>query len=259
MDWKIMQVVILAGGLGTRLSELTETIPKPMVPIGSEPVLVHIMRHYAAFGHKDFVIALGYKGHKIKEYFSNLSIYNSDIEIDFLSKDISIMRSGNLDWKVKLVDTGENTATGGRLLALEKYLSDEFLLTYGDGVSDVNLESLIKHHQKEKGLATVTAVRPPARFGSLVIAGSTVTEFSEKNPLHEGWINGGFFCLSKKVLGYIAGSDSALEGAPMHLLAKDGHLKAYLHEGFWHPMDTLRDKRFLDELWNKGDAPWRVD
>lgn len=251
-----MQVVILAGGLGTRLSELTSTIPKPMVMIGDQPILYHIMKYYASFGHKDFVIALGYKGFEIKDYFINVNNRNSDLELDFTTGTTKIIAGETLDWKITFVDTGLETQTGGRLLKLNAHLENEFLLTYGDGLSDVDINKVIESHRASDYLATVTAVIPPARFGSLKIIGNKVTAFSEKNPKDESRINGGFFCVSKRILDFIGGTEIAFEREPLMELAKHGLLGAYRHDGFWHSMDTLRDQQSLNTIWQSGDVPW---
>ncbi len=251
-----MQVVILAGGLGTRLSELTSTIPKPMVMIGDQPILYHIMKYYASFGHKDFVIALGYKGFEIKDYFININNRNSDLELDFTKGTTKRIAGETLDWKIKFVDTGLETQTGGRLLKLSDHLENEFLLTYGDGLSDVDINKVIKSHRENEYLATVTAVIPPARFGSLKIIGDKVTAFSEKNPEDESRINGGFFCASKRILDFIGGPEVAFEREPLMELAKHGLLGAHIHDGFWHSMDTLRDQQSLNAIWQSGAIPW---
>lgn len=251
-----MQVVILAGGLGTRLSEETGSIPKPMVAIGEDPIILHLMRYYASYGHTDFVIALGYKGYVLKEFFSNYLIHKSDLDINLGSGSVKTMNVPSENWNVKLVDTGAETATGGRLLKLKDYLEPEFMLTYGDGLSNVNLDELISHHKKLGKIATVTAVRPPARFGSIVIAGDVVERFSEKNPQDAGWINGGFFCFSKEICDYIPNNSTSLESAPLEALVAKKELSAFTHEGFWQPMDTLREKRVLESLWFGGAAPW---
>jgi glucose-1-phosphate cytidylyltransferase len=230
-----MQVVILAGGFGTRLSEETDKIPKPMVQIGNIPILHHIMNFYSGFGHKDFVIALGYKAEVIREYFGELKTPK---------------------WNVNLVDTGLDTATGGRIKKLENNLDDEFMLTYGDGLSNVNIELLLNHHRRFGKLATVTAVRPPARFGTIEIFNGAVTKFAEKDPQQTGWINGGFFCLNKKVCSFISDTTTHFEGDPLNHLVAIEELTAYEHNGWWQPMDTLRDKRSLEDLWNSGTAPW---
>lgn len=254
-----MQVVILAGGLGTRLSEETEKIPKPMVRIGDLPILLHIMKYYASFGHSDFLIALGYKGFVIEEYFSHHaqkdSVGTSDGVFRFKSGGL---QDDSKTWNVQLLDTGLETQTGGRILKLMEYLDPEFLLTYGDGLSNVNLDSLIRHHKSLGRIATVTAVRPPARFGSLSIENDLVKRFSEKNPQDVGWINGGFFCFSKEICDYIPGFEASLEGVPLEKLVSENQLAAYRHEGFWQPMDTLRDKNTLEMLWVEGNAPWTL-
>ena len=232
-----MQVVILAGGFGTRLSEETDQIPKPMVKIGDLPILHHIMNFYSGYGHKDFVVALGYKAEVIKEYFSAYA---------------------NKDWSINLVETGLETSTGGRIKILEDLLNEEFMLTYGDGLSDVNIDLLLDHHKKFGKIATVTAVRPPARFGTIEVSNGLVTKFAEKDPQDAGWINGGFFCLNKEVCSYISDLTTSFESEPLKNLVKIEELTAYQHYGWWQPMDTLRDKRTLEELWQKGDAPWLV-
>lgn len=252
-----MQVVILAGGLGTRLSEETVNIPKPMVTIGDDPILVHLMRYFASFGHTDFVIALGYKGYVIKEYFSNYLNHNSDLDIRLGEDSLEILSKPKENWRIRLIDTGLETSTGGRLLRLRKYLDAEFMLTYGDGLSNVDLNALIAQHTKTGTIGTVTAVRPPARFGSLVVNGTSVENFSEKNPQDSGWINGGFFCFSRSICDYILDDFTALESSPLEKLVEESELSAFQHEGFWQPMDTLRDKRTLEALWHNGVAPWK--
>ena len=230
-----MQVVILAGGFGTRLSEETDLIPKPMVKIGNIPILQHIMNFYSKFGHKDFVIALGYKADVIKDYFASID---------------------NPGWNLSLVDTGLETSTGGRIKELENLLDDQFMLTYGDGLSNVNLDHLLEHHKRFNKIATVTAVRPPARFGTIEISNGLVTRFAEKDTQDAGWINGGFFCLDKKICSYISDSTTSFESEPLNHLVAIEELSAYEHQGWWQPMDTLRDKRSLESLWEKGEAPW---
>jgi glucose-1-phosphate cytidylyltransferase len=230
-----MQVVILAGGLGTRLSEETDLIPKPMVRIGNIPILQHIMNFYSSFGHKDFVVALGYKSEVIIEYFEN---------------------NKNSELNITLVDTGLDTSTGGRIKLLEDQLDEEFMLTYGDGLSNVNIDDLLKHHKRFCKIATVTAVRPPARFGTIEKSNGLVTKFAEKDPQDAGWINGGFFCLNKKVCEFISNSTTSFESEPLNHLVQIQELTAYEHHGWWQPMDTLRDKRSLEAVWDKGDAPW---
>jgi glucose-1-phosphate cytidylyltransferase len=232
-----MQVVILAGGFGTRLSEETDLIPKPMVRIGNIPIVQHIMNFYSGFGHREFLVALGYKSEVAIEYFESRK-----------AKDLSI----------KMIDTGIDTSTGGRIKKLEGYLDDEFMMTYGDGLSNVNIPLLIEHHQRFGKIATVTAVRPPARFGTIEISNGLVTRFAEKDPQDAGWINGGFFCLNKKVCSYISDSTTSFESEPLRQLTMIGELTAYEHEGWWQPMDTLRDKRTLESIWEKGQAPWTI-
>ncbi len=252
-----MQVVILAGGLGTRLSEETEKIPKPMVTIGEEPILLHLMRYYASFGHREFIIALGYKGEVIRDFFNLLASLNSGETHSINNGTLVNLTIDSKSWTVSLVDTGLDTATGGRVLKLKELLNEEFMLTYGDGLSNVDLDSLLKHHRQESKIGSVTAVRPPARFGSLTIKGNLVERFSEKNPQDVGWINGGFFCFSKVICDYITSTSWSLEGVPLEQLVAEKELTAYQHEGFWQPMDTLRDKKTLETIWNQGDAPWK--
>ncbi len=230
-----MKVVILAGGFGTRLSEYTDTIPKPMVPIGNKPIIEHIMDIYAGYGHKEFYIALGYKGDEIKKYFKNFK----------------------KDWKINLIDTGSDTFTGGRLKRLEKYLSNEsFLMTYGDGISNINIDLLIKFHKKHKKMITISAVRPPARFGSLSLNGSDVVNFKEKKQLGESWINGGFFVINPNFFKLIDGDKTVLEKEPLEKVTKLGEIKAFRHEGFWQCMDHKLDKDYLEQLIIEKKAPW---
>jgi glucose-1-phosphate cytidylyltransferase len=252
-----MKVVILAGGLGTRLAEETTVRPKPMVEIGGRPILTHIMRWYSHFGYNEFVIALGYKGEQIKQYFLNYYALNSDITVALKSGAVSVHDGHREEWVVHLVDTGDETMTGGRVRRLCKWLTDEtFMLTYGDGLSNVDLAALVAFHEQHGRLATVTAVRPPARFGELEFDGDRVASFMEKPQTGEGWINGGFFVLNRAVLDYIPGDETMWEVEPMHRLAAEGNLMAYRHTGFWQPMDTLREKQQLQELWQRGRAPW---
>ena len=254
-----MKAVILAGGLGTRLSEETDTKPKPMVEVGGLPILWHIMKHFSSFGVRDFVICLGYKGYMIKEYFLNYRLHLSDVTIDTASGDVDFHRSGAEGWKVTLIETGLTTMTGGRLSRVKSYLGvDDFFMTYGDGVSNVDLDRLLAFHRSHGRLATVTAVVPPGRFGALEMDGDAVVGFREKPAGDGGTINGGFFVLSPKAIDYIEGDDTVWERGPMENLARDGQLQAYHHHGFWHAMDTLRDKNYLEGLWARGDAPWRV-
>lgn len=254
-----MKVVILAGGFGTRLAEETEVKPKPMVEIGGRPMLWHIMKSYAAYGFTEFVIALGYKGDMIKRFFVDYARINSDFTVQLASGDILRRQVCRDDWTVHLIDTGINTITGGRLKRLQKLLGQEtFMMTYGDGVADVNISKLLSFHKNHGRLATVTAVRPPARFGGLIFEGDRVSSFTEKPQVGEGWINGGFFVLEPGVLDYIAGDETHLEGEPLERLAREGQLMAYRHEGFWQCMDTLRDVRLLESSWASGSAPWKV-
>ncbi|MCW5682815.1 MAG: glucose-1-phosphate cytidylyltransferase [Pseudolabrys sp.] len=254
-----MKVAILAGGLGTRLAEYTEAIPKPMVPIGGHPILWHIMQRYAAFGHKNFVLALGYKANVVKEYFLNHRALNSDFTVHLGSGKIETLQSGDLDWSVTLADTGERSMTGGRLKRLQRYLSDgTFMLTYGDGVASIDIARLLEFHRSHKKLVTVTAVHPVARFGELTLNGDRVTAFREKPQVVEGWINGGFFVCEPEFLEFIEGDDTVLEAGPLEKAAAAGELMAYRHDGFWQCVDTKRDRDYLDSLWRQGDAPWRV-
>ncbi|MBS0603533.1 MAG: glucose-1-phosphate cytidylyltransferase [Verrucomicrobia bacterium] len=255
-----MKTVLLAGGLGTRLSELTSQIPKPMVEIGSKPILWHIMSIYARFGFEDFVVALGYKGEVIKEYFLNYHANHSDLQIDLSSGECQIKSGNRMNWRVSLIDTGLNTQTGGRIKALKDTIANEtFLLTYGDGVADIDISALVAFHKSHGKLATVTAVHPPARFGGLVLDGNQVVEFSEKNQAQEGWINGGFFVLEPEVIQYISDEKTMWEKEPLEKIAADGQLMAYFHDGFWQPMDTLREQRLLQTLWESGNPPWNVN
>jgi glucose-1-phosphate cytidylyltransferase len=255
-----MKVAILAGGVGSRLSEETVLKPKPMVEIGGYPILWHIMRHYAAYGYQEFVIALGYKGEQIKRYFLDYASLSGSMRVDLGRGTVEDRgeRSG-LDWKVDLIETGTSTGTGGRIKRLAPYLDGgTFMLTWGDGVSNVNLDALLAFHRSHGKLATLTAVRPPARFGYLSLEGNRVAEFSEKNQTKEGWINGAFFVLEPGVLDYIEGDDTQWDYDPMQRLSADGQLMAYRHESFWQCMDTLREKKLLDELWASGAAPWKL-
>jgi len=254
-----MKVVILAGGLGTRLAEETVIRPKPMVEIGGRPILWHIMKIYSAHGLHDFIICCGYRGYLIKEYFAHYFLHMSDVTFD-MERNVMEVHHRNADpWKVTLVDTGESTQTGGRLKRIQPYLEKEdFCFTYGDGLSDVNINNLIAFHEAEKTLAAVTAVLPPGRFGALNIDRTRITGFREKPDGDGGRINGGFFVLSPKVLDYIQGDDTVWEREPMERLANEGNMSAYLHDGFWQCMDTLRDKIRLDELWESGAAPWKT-
>ncbi len=251
-----MKVVILAGGFGTRLSEYTDLIPKPMVNIGGKPIIFRIMCHYASFGFTDFVIALGYKGDVIRDYFANFYTINSDFTVNLKSGKFSSISSKPLDWNVSLIDTGLNTMTGGRLLRLKPFLDDDFMLTYGDGLSDVHIPSLLKQHYGGRFLATVTAVRPVARFGELLIRDNIVSSFSEKPQVGQGWINGGFFVFNPKIFSYIDNDSSLLEREPLENLALDQQLGAYRHNGFWQCMDSKRDKDYLEQLYTNGALQW---
>ncbi len=254
-----MKVVILAGGMGTRVSEESTVRPKPMIEIGGKPILWHILKIYSHYGLNDFIICLGYKGYMIKEYFANYSLHMSDVTFDMANHKMEVHQNSAEPWKVTLVDTGENTMTGGRIKKIKKYLGDEdFCLTYGDGVADVNIKDLIEFHKKQKTLATVTSVQHPGRFGSIRFSEGKVVGFEEKPQGDGAWINGGFFILSPKVIDYIRDDSTIWEREPMEHLAKGQQMSAYLHKDFWHPMDTLRDKIKLEELWNSGKAPWKV-
>ena len=254
-----MKVVILAGGLGTRLSEETETRPKPMVEIGGQPILWHIMKIFSHHGLTDFIVCLGYKGYVVKDYFQNFFLHSSDVTFDLRNGTTEIHRASTEPWRVTLIDTGEATQTGGRLKrALPFVEGEDFCLTYGDGVGDIDIPTLLARHRAEGRLATVTATLPPGRFGALRHVGNQVTGFQEKPEGEGGWINGGFFVLSPRVGDYIEGDDTIWEREPMERLAAEGQLTAHFHRGFWRPMDTLRDKRQLEELWNQGTAPWAV-
>ncbi|MBM2821856.1 MAG: glucose-1-phosphate cytidylyltransferase [Thermoleophilia bacterium] len=249
----------MAGGLGTRLVEETEVTPKPMVEIGGSPILWHIMKIYAACGFNEFVVALGYKGTTIKNWFLNYQYLASDLSIGFRTGAVDLHDGDREDWLVHLVDTGLHPQTGGRLKRLESWIRDgTFMMTYGDGVADVDVGKLLEFHRGHGKLATVTAVRPPARFGGLSFEGDHVTRFAEKPQIGEGWINGGFFVLEPQVLDYIDGDDTKFEHEPLERLAEAGQLVAYRHEGFWQCMDTLRDVRLLQSLWESGDVPWKV-
>jgi glucose-1-phosphate cytidylyltransferase len=257
-----MKVAILAGGLGSRISEETEIKPKPMVEIGGRPILWHIMKHYAHHGYRDFVIALGYKGEVIKRYMVEYASLHSDLTVDLRAGNVRRNGNGNGaepdDWTVDLIETGQETATGGRIKRLAPHVGEgTFMLTWGDGVSNIDLDSLLAFHRSHGKLATLTAVRPPARFGHLELDGDRIGEFSEKPQIGEGWINGAFFVLEPGVLDYIDGDATQWEREPLERLAKDGQLMAYRHEDFWQCMDTIRDKKLLEELWKDG-APWRT-
>ncbi len=254
-----MKAVILAGGMGTRISEETSIRPKPMVEIGGKPILWHILKIYSAHGINDFVICLGYKGYLIKEYFANYFLHMSDVTFDMGANKMEVHDAKAEPWKVTLVDTGEETMTGGRLKRVGKYLGDEdFCFTYGDGVGDVNITRLIEYHRAQKRLATVTATQPPGRFGALKVENGRIAGFQEKPQGDGGWINGGFFVLSPKVLDYVKGDSTVWERDPLENLAHDNQMSAFQHDGFWQPMDTLRDKMLLEDLWASGKAPWKT-
>jgi glucose-1-phosphate cytidylyltransferase len=255
-----VKVAILAGGVGSRLAEETEAKPKPMVEIGGKPILWHIMKHYAKHGFKDFVIALGYKGEYIKKYMLDYATLSSNLTVDFKRAEVVRQNGGGpVDWRVDLVDTGLETATGGRIKRLQPLLGNErFMLTWGDGVSNVDLHKLLDFHRAHGKLATVTAVRPPARFGRLELDGDNVSEFSEKPQLGEGWINGAFFVLEPAVFDYVDGDATQWEREPLERLAREGQLMAYRHESFWQCMDTLRDRKLLEQLWESGNPPWKT-
>jgi len=255
-----MKAVILAGGLGTRFSEETTLRPKPMIEVGSKPILWHIMKIYATHNVTEFIIALGYKAEVIKEYFLNFYAFNNDLTIDLANGKTTIHDGKQPNWKIHLVDTGMHTQTGGRLKRLKKWIGDDetFLFTYGDGVADLDIEAVIKFHQSHGKLATVTTVRSPARFGRIGFEGDRICNFHEKPESGEGWINGGFFVLNGKAIDYISDDDTSWEKEPLEDLTQEGQMMGYRHYGFWSCMDTLKEKMFLDELWNSGKAPWKV-
>ncbi|WP_306591454.1 glucose-1-phosphate cytidylyltransferase [Geothrix sp. 21YS21S-4] len=255
-----MKTLILAGGMGTRLAEETAIRPKPMVEIGGKPILWHLMNIYAAHGFAEFVVALGYKGEAIKEYFLNFHALNANLTVDLTTGRHTSQPGAPVPWVVHLVDTGAQTQTGGRIKRLEAWLGedDTFFMTYGDGLGNVDLQALYAFHKRHGKLATITAVRPPARFGGLSLEGDEVVRFDEKPQTGEGWINGGFFVLDRRVLDYISGDATLWELDPLEKLARDGQLHAFRHEGFWQPMDTLREKHLLETLWESGRAPWKV-
>jgi len=251
-----MKVILLAGGFGTRLAEYTDVIPKPMVPVGGKPILWHIMKHYARYGHKDFYVALGYKAEVIKEYFLHYRSLNADFTVDLGSGAVSPHQLDEVDWRVTLLNTGHNSMTGGRVKRVAPFIGKETcMLTYGDGLANIDLDALLTFHRSHGKLVTVSAVRPAARFGELEMDGARVSSFKEKPQLHEGWINGGFFVVEPEFFELIAGDDTMLEREPMEQAAAADQLMAYRHEGFWHCMDTKRDHELLESLWAKG-APW---
>ncbi|MBK8805006.1 MAG: glucose-1-phosphate cytidylyltransferase [Fibrobacteres bacterium] len=255
-----MKAVILAGGMGTRISEETSARPKPMIEVGGKPILWHILKIYSAHGINDFVICLGYKSYVIKEYFANYFLHMSDVTFDMSENRMEVHQKHAEPWKITLVDTGEKTMTGGRIKRIREYVQDDdaFCLTYGDGVANVDIKKLVEFHRAHGSLATLTGVQPPGRFGALGLRGSSISAFQEKPTGDGAWINGGFFVCSPKVIDRISDDTTVWEREPMESLAKDGQIHAYLHEGFWQPMDTLRDKVLLEELWQSGEAPWKI-
>jgi glucose-1-phosphate cytidylyltransferase len=253
-----MKVVILAGGFGTRISEESHLKPKPMIEIGNEPILIHLMKYYASYGFDDFIICLGYKGYVIKEYFNNLHLHHSDVSFDFSENDKKIyFNSKTYKWKVTLVDTGFNTMTGGRIKRIQSYINDKtFMITYGDGLSDINLERLLDFHMKKNTKLTITAVNPDGRFGLLGIKNDLIYKFHEKPKTEDGWVNGGFMVADKAIFDYIEDDMTILERKPLETLANEGQLSAFKHIGFWQPMDTLRDKQLLEKYLEDKKAPW---
>ncbi len=253
-----MKAVILAGGLGTRLEEETVVKPKPMVEIGGKPILWHILKTYSHYGINDFVICLGYKGYMIKEYFANYFIHSSDLTIDIKNNEIDIHSVNSEPWKITLVDTGEAVMTGGRIKRIEKFVDDTFLMTYGDGVANIDITKLIDVHQKNQTIGTLTAVQPPGRFGSLEIKNDKITKFIEKPSDESGWVNGGYFVFETDIFDHIYDDSTILEKKPLETLAESDQLSVYKHKGFWYPMDTLRDKNYLEKLWSSKNAPWKT-
>ena len=255
-----MKVVILAGGRGTRIQEESLVKPKPLIEIGSKPVIWHIMKTYSHYGYKEFVICCGYKGYLIKEYFANFSLHNSDVTIDIKKNEIKVHKNNNEDWKITLVDTGDNSLTGGRILRIKDFVDDEFFLTYGDGVADINISKLIEHHKTHKKIATMTIVQPQGRFGMVEFNTTTnlIENFSEKLKGDGAWINGGFFVLNKKIFKNLKDDFTVWEKEPLENLSKENQLVAFKHDGFWYPMDTMRDKVYLENLWDKNKAPWKI-
>ena len=255
-----MKVVILAGGKGTRIQEESLIKPKPLIEIGSKPIIWHIMKTYSHYGFKEFVICCGYKGYLIKEYFANFSLHNSDVTIDIKKNQIKVHKNNNEDWKITLVDTGDNSLTGGRILRIKDFVDEEFLLTYGDGVADVNISKLIEHHKINKKIATMTVVQPQGRFGVVEFntKNNLIENFSEKLKGDGAWINGGFFVLNKKIFDYLKDDFTIWEKEPLEILSKENQLVAFKHDNFWYPMDTMRDKDYLENLWEKNEAPWKL-
>ena len=255
-----MKVVILAGGRGTRIQEESLIKPKPLIEIGSKPIIWHIMKTYSHYGFKEFVICCGYKGYLIKEYFANFSLHNSDVTIDIKKNEIKVHKNNNEDWKITLIDTGDDSLTGGRILRIKDFVSEEFLLTYGDGVADVNISKLIEHHKINKKIATMTVVQPQGRFGVVEFntKNNLIENFSEKLKGDGAWINGGFFVLNKKIFDYLKDDFTIWEKEPLEKLSKENQLVAFKHDNFWYPMDTMRDKDYLENLWEKNEAPWKL-
>lgn len=252
-----MKVIILAGGRGTRLEEETYLKPKPLIEVGGRPLLWHIMKSYSLYNINEFVICLGYKGYMIKEYFSNYFLHNSDVTLDIKNNKMEVNQINTEPWLVTLVDTGEKTMTGGRIKRVKKHVDETFCLTYGDGLSDVNISESIEFHNKNKFTTTITAIQPPGRFGALVINENKITSFQEKLPGDSNWINGGYFVCEPEMIDYIENDSTLFEQQPLQNLAKDGKLGAFKHYGFWHPVDTLRDKIYLNKLWEEDQAPWK--
>tara|TARA_B100000780_G_scaffold102603_1_gene71768 strand:- start:6072 stop:6848 length:777 start_codon:yes stop_codon:yes gene_type:complete len=255
-----MKVVILAGGRGTRIQEESLIKPKPLIEIGSKPIIWHIMKTYSHYGFKEFVICCGYKGYLIKEYFANFSLHNSDVTIDIKKNEIKVHKNNNEDWKITLVDTGDNSLTGGRILRIKDFVDDEFFLTYGDGVADVNISKLVEHHKLNKKIATMTIVQPQGRFGVVEFNAKTnlINNFSEKLKGDGSWINGGFFVLNTKIFKYLKDDFTVWEKEPLENLSKENQLVAFKHDNFWYPMDTMRDKIYLENLWDTNKAPWKL-
>jgi glucose-1-phosphate cytidylyltransferase len=254
-----MKLVILAGGRGTRISEETLIKPKPLVEIGGLPIIWHIMKIYSSYGFNEFIICCGYKGYMIKEYFSNYALHTSDTTIDLKNKKIKVHKKTTENWKITLIDTGEETMTGGRILRIKDYVGENFCLTYGDGLSNINIKKLINYHHTKKKLATLTVVRPSARFGTVKLdKDMMVSNFLEKAEGESSWVNGGFFVLNKKIFKYLKNDQTIWEREPMESLAKDNQLSAFKHEGFWQPMDTIREKELLDEMWYSNKALWKL-
>jgi len=255
-----MKVVILAGGKGTRIQEESLIKPKPLIEIGSKPIIWHIMKTYSHYGFKEFVICCGYKGYLIKEYFANFSLHNSDVTIDIKKNEIKVHKNNNEDWKITLIDTGDDSLTGGRILRIKDFVDEEFLLTYGDGVADVNISKLIEHHKINKKIATMTVVQPQGRFGVVEFntKNNLIENFSEKLKGDGAWINGGFFVLNKKIFDYLRDDFTIWEKEPLEKLSKENELVAFKHDNFWYPMDTMRDKDYLENLWEKNEAPWKL-